>query len=85
MDECETSNGGCEHNCINNEGSYECSCRDGYVRNEDLVTCADIDECLTNMPCDHTCLNLLGGFRCECDSGYVLNGNGTSCNGKIII
>ena len=26
VNECNVSNGGCEHNCTNSEGSYECSC-----------------------------------------------------------
>ena len=28
--ECNTNNGGCQHNCVNTEGSYECQCRSGY-------------------------------------------------------
>ncbi len=31
IDECVVLNGGCEHNCTNQEGSYECSCRDGFA------------------------------------------------------
>ena len=31
VDECAVENGGCPHNCTNNEGSYKCSCRDGYI------------------------------------------------------
>ena len=30
INECDTNNGGCQHNCINNEGSYDCHCREGY-------------------------------------------------------
>ncbi|KAK7507523.1 hypothetical protein BaRGS_00001458, partial [Batillaria attramentaria] len=30
INECATDNGGCEHNCANSDGSYECSCRQGY-------------------------------------------------------
>ena len=33
--ECDEDNGGCEQICTNTEGSYECSCRDGYVQNGD--------------------------------------------------
>ena len=29
--ECDEGNGGCEQICTNIEGSYECSCRNGYV------------------------------------------------------
>ena len=28
--ECDTSNGGCAHSCINTIGSYYCECDDGY-------------------------------------------------------
>ena len=30
INECNESNGGCIYNCTNTEGSFECSCRDGY-------------------------------------------------------
>ena len=29
--ECDEDDGGCEQICTNIEGSYECSCRNGYV------------------------------------------------------
>ncbi|CAI4229546.1 unnamed protein product [Auanema sp. JU1783] len=28
--ECMKDNGGCEHICVNNQGSYKCACRDGF-------------------------------------------------------
>ena len=31
IDECESDNGGCDHTCTNQEGSYECSCQDGFM------------------------------------------------------
>lgn len=31
INECDCQNGGCEHNCTNTPGSYNCSCRDGYT------------------------------------------------------
>ena len=30
LDECRTSNGGCEQVCSNTVGSFECSCDPGY-------------------------------------------------------
>ena len=83
VDECSTSNGGCAHTCSNLEGSYVCSCRDGFMLGGDSVTCEDINECLAMSHCDHTCDNLVGGFRCSCDAGYVLDEDLVSCNGML--
>lgn len=30
INECAASNGGCSHTCINNQGSYQCQCEDGF-------------------------------------------------------
>ena len=30
INECDTENGGCNHNCTNNAGSFVCSCQSGY-------------------------------------------------------
>ena len=38
IDECSTTNHGCEM-CINNEGSFDCQCRIGYNRSSDNGTC----------------------------------------------
>ena len=38
INECDVSNGGCSHNCINTE--VECSCNDGYVLGFDAATCS---------------------------------------------
>lgn len=80
VDECAVLNGGCDHNCTDSEGGYECSCRDGYILESDNTTCVDVNECLSS-PCVHSCTNLLGGFHCECPKGYNLHSNGISCNG----
>ena len=39
INECEEFNGNCEHNCTNTNGSYDCSCDEGYVLNEDGYNC----------------------------------------------
>ena len=33
------ANGGCEHTCYNTEGSYTCSCNDGYILGTDNRMC----------------------------------------------
>ena len=40
INECATSNGGCEDTCMNTEGSFECSCSmEGYQLSGDGFTC----------------------------------------------
>ncbi|KAH8397671.1 hypothetical protein KR215_004540 [Drosophila sulfurigaster] len=41
VDECETLNHGCEHECINTLGGYECSCHIGYELHSDKKHCED--------------------------------------------
>lgn len=31
LDECARNNGGCQHECINEQGSYRCACHNGYL------------------------------------------------------
>ena len=38
-DECSENNGGCQHVCNNTEGSFACSCNEGYVLAEDRLSC----------------------------------------------
>ena len=40
--ECNDNNGGCSQICTNNEGSFECSCRNGYVLDSDGHNCSGI-------------------------------------------
>ena len=37
--ECDTSNGGCAHSCVNTIGSYYCECNDGYELASDGKSC----------------------------------------------
>ncbi|XP_070570924.1 signal peptide, CUB and EGF-like domain-containing protein 1 [Ptychodera flava] len=80
VDECLTNNGGCDHSCINNRGSYSCVCQVGYILAIDAHSCVDADECIeSNGGCDHVCDNTAGSFRCSCREGFILDENGSSC------
>ena len=47
IDECVSSDGGgCEQNCINLQGSYECSCQQGYALESNGISC-DGNYCTT--------------------------------------
>ena len=39
INECENSNGGCDHICNNTIGSFECDCRDGFLLDSDGLHC----------------------------------------------
>jgi len=39
VDECRDSHGGCEHECVNSQGSYQCVCHEGYTLRPDRRTC----------------------------------------------
>ena len=39
IDECVKSNGGCQHICKNNIGSYQCLCHNGYSLVADEYSC----------------------------------------------
>uniref|UniRef100_A0A8W8N5D1 Fibrillin-1 n=1 Tax=Magallana gigas TaxID=29159 RepID=A0A8W8N5D1_MAGGI len=74
IDEC-VRDSPCDHICNNTDGSYVCSCRDGYNL-VNVSKCEDIDECKTiNTGIDgcQTCTNTLGSFYCLCFAGYTLN------------
>lgn len=40
--ECANENGGCQHSCLNNFGSYQCLCDTGFLLNEDMRTCTEL-------------------------------------------
>ena len=40
IDECDTNNVSCEHICNNTIGSFECSCPDGYLLDENRRNCS---------------------------------------------
>ena len=70
VNECSTSSHGCDHVCVNTNGSYYCNCREGFVLSSNGRTCSiNCGERLTEMsgsfnspgwPEDYPQLN----FRC---------------------
>ena len=45
--ECATSNGGCNHTCHNTDGSYYCTCSEGFFLHDDLTGCSGYLFCLS--------------------------------------
>ena len=43
IDECQEGSAGCDHNCVNTDGSYLCTCMDGYELESDNHTCTGDD------------------------------------------
>lgn len=41
MDECTVNNGGCQHECHNTVGSYECSCHNGFTLHNNKHDCKE--------------------------------------------
>ena len=39
VDECLSSNGGCGQACTNTDGSFQCSCDEGYILAADNLEC----------------------------------------------
>ena len=39
INECDMGTHRCEHNCVNTEGSYRCTCRRGFTLSSDLYSC----------------------------------------------
>ncbi|XP_035922418.1 adhesion G protein-coupled receptor E5 isoform X2 [Halichoerus grypus] len=67
--------------CQNTEGSFYCTCIQGYelasrgrkFRNESENTCQDVNECTSGQnPCHNSthCLNNIGGYQCRCRPGW---------------
>eukprot|EP00736_Rhodelphis_marinus_P000713 Rmarinus@m.19555 len=83
IDECANNAHQCafEATCKNLEGSYSCTCNEGY--DGDGFFCEDIDECAGEAGvevCDMyaTCTNTIGAYSCDCNDGY--EGGGQSCS-----
>ena len=79
IDECDISNGGCQHNCTNTIGSFVCSCNDGYNLTENGLNCTGMRSVEYNNSCSLV-------FGCcywtdfnECESGTPLCDENAFC------
>ncbi|CAL1534931.1 unnamed protein product, partial [Lymnaea stagnalis] len=75
VDECDLNTDNCRPDqlCINNNGSFTCSCPNGYE--ESNGTCININECLTlsRSNCSQLCVDNPGSFTCLCRPGYIMD------------
>ncbi|KAG4072453.1 hypothetical protein HA402_004385 [Bradysia odoriphaga] len=83
INECENGHAQCGHNsiCVNTEGSYHCSCRQGFNRDSSSSycqpmegVCPDGTVCDRNAECKHA-----GGYRFKCKCKIGLAGDGNFC------
>ena len=68
--------------CTNVDGSYVCSCPQGFVAPVMGGTCADVDECTAGTPCGLSavgCTNTDGSYTCLCGAGYAAPAVGGTC------
>ncbi|XP_028412378.1 uncharacterized protein LOC114535196 [Dendronephthya gigantea] len=68
--------------CINTDGSYRCTCANGFRLGSDRRRCNDINECRQHTHgCRHpaSCQNTRGSYRCTCGSGYLLGSDQRTC------
>ena len=73
---------GCSQICQDTQGSYICSCLDGYLLEPDNHTCTDINECIIdNGGCEEICDNTDGSYTCSCQTGYTVDDSGHNCTG----
>ncbi|XP_065447834.1 growth arrest-specific protein 6 isoform X4 [Chrysemys picta bellii] len=81
INECSVQNGGCNQVCLNNPGSYRCSCYSGYALLKNNKICEDIDECTvsTGICGEARCKNLISSYACLCDTGYKYDNLSKSC------
>ena len=42
INECDDRNGDCQHNCVDTDGSYYCTCRDGFTLEADAYECGGV-------------------------------------------
>ncbi|XP_031824464.1 fibrillin-2-like isoform X1 [Sarcophilus harrisii] len=79
LDEYSPSLKPCNFVCKNTDGSYQYSCPQGYILQEDGKTYRAIDECDANHKCQHIYQNTLGAYRCGCPQDYCQHYQWNQC------
>merc|ERR1712131_125980 len=84
IDECMENTHLCvlDSDCINNDGSYECECYEGFV-GDGFRECINDNECLhRNDKCPENayCVDTIGSYECQCFDGYTDVGSGFAFN-----
>ncbi|XP_030635334.1 vitamin K-dependent protein S [Chanos chanos] len=83
IDECNDPEhlAGCNQDCFNLPGSFQCRCRKGYYTT-DNIHCNDVNECLLYPSIcaePSVCINMPGMFECRCPTGYKYNFTSREC------
>lgn len=69
-DECQTNNGGCEHRCINTNGSYQCACNKGYFLKDDKVKCEGAERLRKNFNTFYQATEFPKGILCNFEGDF---------------
>uniref|UniRef100_A0A3P9PYX7 Latent transforming growth factor beta binding protein 1 n=1 Tax=Poecilia reticulata TaxID=8081 RepID=A0A3P9PYX7_POERE len=81
VDECQEEVSPCVSvgECVNNMGSYTCTCPEGFRQ----INGTNVDECVeeAELCSPHgSCLNTEGSYLCVCDSGFTASLHAPSCD-----
>ncbi|XP_074548686.1 complement component C1q receptor [Halichoeres trimaculatus] len=76
---CTVNNGKCEHLCFQDADETRCICEEGYILDEDGLTCKKNDLCDSEI-CEHQCVVGESGYSCKCPDGLRLDVNQHSCS-----
>lgn len=76
---CAINNGGCEHECHQEEDEARCFCREDYDLDDDGLSCRIKDLCRVDT-CEHQCVTGESGYFCRCSHGFKLDKNQRNCS-----
>ncbi|KAK2180866.1 hypothetical protein NP493_421g00002 [Ridgeia piscesae] len=82
IDECEEHTSGCEQECKNSVGSFQCSCYKGYTQRMDGKSCViggSLEQECSKLNCSYGCRMNGSNYECFCQSGYDLTADGKTC------